>query len=199
MTRSRLNEDHRYGLLIDVISETLENKGVRGLTISSVAQASGLSRQWVYHFFPDINAAYSALYTRATRVYFANATPSPCDPDEWAEWLINRMLPLLDMAASDAIACNFILNEPSTENPGVAVLRDRMIEQFTQAWAGPFIECEVSYAQLNAVMTTLLSVVFGLALSISRGATDRQCAEGTVVTIVGSFLTAVSRVIALAD
>ncbi len=198
MTHSRLHEDHRYRLLMEVISETLETKGVRGFTISSVAHASGLSRQWVYHFFPDINCVYGALYARATADYFVSGAPAPRDPGMWSEWLVERMSPLLDMRAADAIACNFILNEPSDQNAGVAELRDRMLNEFTAAWSGPCMHSDLSVARRNAIMTTWLSAVFGLSLALSRGSTDRECAQYVLTSLVNCFITTPPRLSALA-
>lgn len=75
----------KFEKILDSTSTLLEEKGIDAFSLYDVAEHAGVASGSVYHFFPNLEAAFIALVERYDR-QFAEICSRPAPPEEVSSW-----------------------------------------------------------------------------------------------------------------
>ncbi len=70
-------EGHRSSVrdaVLDAAAELVAERGLTGVTMAGIAEASGIGRATVYRYFPDVNAVLTAWHERQLATHLAHLT-----------------------------------------------------------------------------------------------------------------------------
>jgi AcrR family transcriptional regulator len=98
--------------LIDAAEECLRAKGIRGTTVSEVAEAAQVSRGWLYRHFPDKASLLGAAIVRLNEAW-------------WSE--VHAMLEPLD-GLDRQITTGVVHGRTAYDDPGTLLMRLRIEE-----------------------------------------------------------------------
>jgi AcrR family transcriptional regulator len=121
----------QLGRILDAAEETFSRVGLQRATMSTIAEAAGLSAATLYHYFENKDALYRWTLRRAVRPHdpLPEVAPLPSldatESDQLLEWLWRT--------ADTASALRNVLEQESTEPPAEE-LRSQLINLYDRTW-----------------------------------------------------------------
>jgi AcrR family transcriptional regulator len=190
MTTIHLSRDERVTSILKAASEIIMESGIEATTVTAIAARSGVSRQWLYDFFPDVEAILQALYVEAQQQYFVEEPLMlPGDP-EFTDFVRRGAVAWLRMPVPFAILTSYALNGGTRSSATSSTLRSYILEHFERTWVDPMVAFGYSRAVLYGSIMSIINTALGLNVAISEGLTTYEVAEERLFTIVEALLAA---------
>ena len=60
---AHLSSEQRRAQIITSAQSVIEDVGIYAATMSAIAQRAGITRMWLYQFFPDVESVLAAVWT----------------------------------------------------------------------------------------------------------------------------------------
>jgi AcrR family transcriptional regulator len=183
MTQVRTADDRRDHV-IDAASDLLESRSIQDISMSSVAEAAGMSRVWIYRFFPDLASIFFEVYARSP-MGMASATPAP--PEQITalrSFMINRIDDYLDVRPACAIVGAYSLNCVRSTDSELASLADRVFSDLREAWVQPLVSLGNDSHDVWSKIVVFLNVHYGLVISVHRGLVSREAASRRLEEVI---------------
>ncbi len=188
MTTLHLSRDERVTSILQAASEIVMESGVEAATITAIATRSGVSRQWLYDFFPDVNAIFSALYDEVQRKYFANADIPAPKTAFFGDYVKQQSSIYLTMPVAFAMVTSYALNGGSRNSSSGAALRAMMIQSFETDWVDPLVAVGFGRAEVFGTILTITNAAVGLNIAINEGLTTHDVAERRLHAIIDAMM-----------
>ncbi len=188
MTTIHLSRDERIGTILQATSEIVMESGVEAATITSIATRSGVSRQWLYDFFPDVNAIFAALYDEVQRKYFATNPVALPRTADFSEYVKRQSSVYLTMPVAYAMVTSYALNGGSRSSSSAAALREMMLQTFETDWVAPLVEAGFGRDAVLGSILTVTNAAVGLNIAINEGLTSYEVAERRLHAIVDAIM-----------
>jgi AcrR family transcriptional regulator len=188
VTTSHLSRDERMSSILQAAMDVVMEKGIEAATITAIASRSGVSRQWLYDFFPDVDSILVALYEETQREYFRGATPDEPGPATMTELAVRESLHLLAMPVGFSIVTSYALNGGSAASSSGSTLRRLIIESYEEGWVTPLVALGFSREEVFASIIAITNAVAGLAIAVHEGLTTMEHAQERVRSIVEAIV-----------
>lgn len=98
--RTRLTPEARRQQLVEIGAKLFAERPFNDVWVEEIAEAAGVSRGLVYHYFPNKQAFFSAIVGHGLRDAFETSTPDPDAPPH--RWLLDGIDNLFGYAAENA-------------------------------------------------------------------------------------------------
>ncbi len=177
MTGVRLSHEDRFDAILAASRALIEEGGIGSVTLTAIAARSGVSRQWLYEFFPDINSIFAFVYAEGRRDHFHNEPVGSAVGADLRSYLQSRASIYLDLPVASAIIGVHALNGALKNTSSDLSLRDSIYANLNAVWVEPMIERGASREHLLASIVSLVNVIFGLVIAIDNGLTTREIAH----------------------
>jgi AcrR family transcriptional regulator len=188
MTTVHLSRDERLGSILRAAQEVIDEKGIEAVNITAIATRSGVSRQWLYDFFPDVEAILATMYEEAERVYFAEDEPVYPGDEDFVQYVQRRCQAFLDMPAAFARVSLHALNVgANTTSPGAA-LRRMILETYERKWVDGMVAFGYSRDVVYGSVMTILNAALGLNVAVADGLTTKEIASRRLNTVVRAII-----------
>ena len=185
---THLSRDERLRALLEAASDLIAERGISEVSLSAIATRSGVSRQWLYEFFPDIDSIFAALYQNARDEYLKpNATP-PVGLFERIEYLKREIDSYLDLPVACAIVGSYAINGGLRKTGSIRALRESILGNLERGWVEPMVQQGVSREESYASVITLMNTVYGLVTAIDGGLTTRAVAQRRLASVIDAVV-----------
>jgi AcrR family transcriptional regulator len=174
--------------ILHAATDVVMEKGIEAATITAIANRSGVSRQWLYDFFPDVDSILAALYEETQREYFTGPRFDPSTATTFAEYVEKESLAFLDMPVAFAIVTSYALNGGTSKSSSGSALRDLILDSYEQAWVTPLVKIGFTREQVYASIVAITNCIVGLSIAIHEGLTSRDIAEQRVIAVVRAIV-----------
>lgn len=192
MTTVHLSRDERIETILQAASEIVMESGVEAATITSIANRSGVSRQWLYDFFPDVTAIFRALYDEVQEKYFHMDNSVEPKNFDFADYVKAQSAVYLTMPVSFAMVASYALNGGARGSSSGAQLRELMIDSFDEAWVQPLIAVGYTREEVFGSIVTITNTAIGLNIAINDGLTTYDVAVRRLNGVIDSLMGAAS-------
>jgi AcrR family transcriptional regulator len=188
MTTIHLSRDERLTSILKAASDIIMESGIEATTVTAVATRSGVSRQWLYDFFPDVEGILRALYVEAQDQYF-NHEPLhlPGDAD-FTAYVKRNALAWLQMPVPFAMLTSYALNGGSRHATSSSTLRSFILEHFERSYVDPLVAFGYARAVLYGSIMTIINTALGLNVAVAEGLTTYEVAEQRLFTVIDAIL-----------
>jgi AcrR family transcriptional regulator len=177
MTGVRMSHEDRFNAIVAAARELIEQGGVSAVTLTAIALRSGVSRQWLYEFFPDINSVFAFVYAEGRRDHFHEDRAPEHAGESLRDYLMRRAAIYLDLPVASAIIGVHALNGGLKKSASDLSLRDSIYANLQAVWVEPMVERGFARDDLFASIVSVVNVIFGLVIAIDNGYTTREVAE----------------------
>jgi AcrR family transcriptional regulator len=188
MTTIHLSRDERLTSILRAASEIIMESGIESTTITAIATRSGVSRQWLYDFFPDVEAILRALYVEAQRQYFTDDVMVLPGSEGYREFVQRGSLEWLRMPVAFAMLTSYALNGGSRNTTSGLTLRAFILETFERRWIDPLTAFGYGREALYGSIMTIINAAVGLNVAVAEGLTTMEVAERRLGTIIDAIL-----------
>lgn len=184
MTTIHLSRDERLTSILKAAAEIIMESGIESTTITAIATRSGVSRQWLYDFFPDVEAILQALYVEAQEQYFSHEPLRLPGDADFVEFVKRGALCWLRMPVPFAILTCYALNGGTRSSATSSTLRSFILEHFERSWIDPLVAFGYARAVLYGSVMTIINTALGLNIAVSEGLTTYEVAEQRLFTVI---------------
>ncbi len=190
MTNTHLPHDERVASIMQATSELVRSGGIAKLTLTAIATRSGVSRQWLYEIFPDLNSILAELYTSTMSEFMHDSNAGLPEGDQLIGYLQQRARHYLSIPVSCAIIGLYAINNNAESAGESSPLRRAILANLENAWARPLISRGFNSDDVYASILSVLNAILGLVVGIDAGLTTMEAAERRLVQIIAaaSFL-----------
>jgi AcrR family transcriptional regulator len=188
MTTIHLSRDERLTSILRAASDIIIESGIEATTITAIATRSGVSRQWLYDFFPDVEAIMRALYEEAQREFFVDGPLLLPGDDDFVDFVKRGAVAWLQMPVAFAILTSHALNGGVRSNSPSVTLRSFILESFERSWIDPFIAFGYAREVLYGSIMTIISTAVGLNIAVAEDLTTYEVAERRLFTVIEAII-----------
>jgi AcrR family transcriptional regulator len=188
MTTIHLSRDERVSTILQAASEIVMESGVEAATITAIANRSGVSRQWLYDFFPDVNAIFAALYDEVERKYFHTDNVVKPKTESFSNYVKRQSSVYLTMPVAFAMVTSYALNGGARNSESGAALRAMMIGTWEKSWVDPLVEAGFGRSEVFGSILTITNAAVGLNIAINEGLTTHEVAERRLHAIIDAIM-----------
>ena len=188
MTTIHLSRDERLSSILKAASEIIMESGIEATTVTAIATRSGVSRQWLYDFFPDVEAILRALFAEAQREFFVDDPLLLPGDEDFVEFVRRGSLAWLQMPVAFAMLTSHALNGGSRHNSSGSTLRSFILESFERSWVDPLVAFGFKREVLYGSIMTILSTAIGLNIAVAEGLTTYEVAEARLCTVIEAII-----------
>jgi AcrR family transcriptional regulator len=179
----------------DVTCELVVENGAHGVTLSAVAERMGVSRQFLYTIYPDLDAIYHALYDEVRRRFLAEEGSSidpPRTRPELLAFISERCDRYLMMPPACAIVSLAALHRGRSTTNLELSLRESIYANLTTTWVDPLVEAGYDRDEVVSVVIAFANVMFGLVIGANSGLTTREWARERLVETAQGLIAGIS-------
>ncbi len=184
MSAHRAAYYQRIDAVVAVTTELIGTEGVRNVTLASIAESTGITRQWLHQLFPDLHAIYALIYEQMKKDYLRIDQPLPNDRAERIEFQCAQVPRWLDMPVAHAILGTYILNGSTRNSSQGSALRERMIDDMNRGWVAQLTEQGFAAENISSGILILLNSLFGVVIAVNDGLTGCAAAEIRLVALI---------------
>ena len=188
MSHERHSQEERSRAILGVSRSLIEESGIQSVTLTAIATQAGVSRQWLYEFFPDINAIFAFVYAEGRREHFNGENAPQTVVGNLQAYLKSRALIYLDLPVASAIIGMHALNGANKATESDLALRDFIYANLNVVWVEPMIARGLNRDDLMASVVTLVNTIFGLVIAIDNGLTTREIAQRRLTSTIGAVI-----------
>jgi AcrR family transcriptional regulator len=180
--------DDRLQTLLDVTLRILEERALGEITMKMIADEAGISRAWLYKFFPDLASLYAELFSRVQPVYFHSRENPPPIGRGLADYMAARSDVYLDLPVGCAMLATYALNGGRHTSASLVSLRDRFLDTINDVWVEPIVALGNDREDVYAAVLTLTNTILGLVIAVGQGLTTREAARACLTVTSGAVV-----------
>ena len=184
MSAHRAAYYQRIDAVVAVTTELIGTDGVHNVTLASIAERTGITRQWLHQLFPNLHAIYALIYEQMKKDYLRIDQQLPLDRAERIEFQCAQVPQWLDMPVAHALLGTYILNGSARNSSEGTTLRDRLIDDMDRGWVAQFAEQGIAAENISSGILILLNSLFGVVIGIHDGLTGRAAVELRLVALI---------------
>jgi AcrR family transcriptional regulator len=190
--RPYLRAGARRTQLLDAAAAVIGRGGLGSLTIAGVAAEAGVSRQWVYEHFSDLDDLYRALIEDRFAALDANidAARARSTGIELATFAARQVFALVP---ADRKILRTLVDGSGSNRPELAGIESELRERILDRWTGFLRRAGRDDPEARAIVWAIVNAVFGLADQIDREALGVERAVALLVALVAPLGATVSR------
>ncbi len=190
MTTIHLSRDERLSSILKAASDIIMESGIEATTITAIATRSGVSRQWLYDFFPDAESILRALYMEAQREFFIDDPLMLPGEEDFVAFVVRGSMAWLHMPVAFARLTMYALNGGTRNSTGGTSLRSFILENFERSWIDPLVAFGYGRAVLYGSIMTIINTAVGLNIAVADGLTTYEVAEHRLSTVIEALIAA---------
>jgi AcrR family transcriptional regulator len=183
--RPYLRAGERRAQLLTAAASVIGADGLGSLTVAAVAAEAGVSRQWVYEHFTDLDDLYRALILDRFAALDANidAARRRMSGSELALFAARQLFAL---APADRRILRALVDGAGWNRPELADIETELRERIFGRWTGFLRTGGHDDLEARAIVWAIVNALFGLADQVEREALDTEVA----VSLLGKLLAA---------
>ncbi len=184
--RPYLRAGARRTQLLDAAAAIIGRGGLGSLTIAGVAVEAGVSRQWVYEHFSDLDDLYRALIEDRFAALDANIDAAKVRSTgiELATFAARQVFALVP---ADRKILRTLVDGSGWNRPELAVIESELRERILHRWTGFLRNAGRDDPEARAIVWAIVNAVFGLADQIDRESLGVEQAVALLVAMVVPF------------
>jgi|GEM_PF-1825946 len=191
MSSTYLKRDQRVTTIIQAASQLVVEGGLEAATVTAIAHRAGVSRQWLYELFPDVDAILTAMYEQSVLEYFPALTSVTPEKDGYPEYVKVSVERYLTMPTAFAVVISAALHQVG-ETASLGVLRDRILHSFDVEVVTPLEQAGFDRNNAFASVIAVAETAAGLNIAIARGLTTLEAAKRTLGHVVDAVTRSIS-------
>lgn len=165
--RPYLRAGARRTQLLDAAAVIVGRHGVGSLTIAGVALESGVSRQWVYEHFSDLDDLYRALLLDRFAALDAHIDGAKARL-RGAELVTFAARELFALAPADRRILRALVDGGGGNRPELVEIESELRERIMRRWTPEVQAIGHSQAEARAIVWSVVHALFGLADQVER-------------------------------
>jgi AcrR family transcriptional regulator len=186
--RPYLRAGERRSQLLGAAATVVGREGLANLTVAAVATEAGVSRQWVYEHFSDLDDLYRALILDRFAALDADidAAKNQMFPTELATFAARQVFALVP---ADRRILRALVDGAGQNRPELAGIEAELRERILERWSAFLRTTGHGDPEARAVVWAIVNAIFGLADQIEREALAVETAVRLLEQMLASFTT----------
>ena len=180
--------DERRQQILDVTCELICLNGAHGVTLSAIAERIGVSRQWLYTVYSDLDDIYLAIYAEARQRFLIEPVTVPRDADELGELIKGHCREYLDIPPACAVLSLSALHGGRRRTKLERGLRDAIYANVRRTWVDPLVAVGYDEGEVMDTVIAFASIMFGLVVNVHRGLTTPEFAYQRLIRVVDGLI-----------
>jgi AcrR family transcriptional regulator len=185
---SRGSNDERRERVFDAACQLIVESGAQSVTISALALRMGVSRQWIYSIYPDLESIYMSIYAEVRQQFLVEEGSPPTTRHEIAELLKIRGSRYLSMPPACAVVALAALHHGFISASVDVDLRGAIYANIQRTWVAPLVAAGFDREILFGNILVYMNVMFGLVIAMHHGLTEMSDARAVLDDIVDGLL-----------
>jgi AcrR family transcriptional regulator len=184
--RPYLRAEARRTQLLDAAAAVVGREGVGNLTIAAVAVEAGVSRQWVYEHFADLDELYRSLILDRFAVIDAalDVAKARLTGLELVSFTARQLFAL---APADRRILRGLVDGAGWNRPELAGIESELRERILGRWTGIVGRAGYDALEARSIVWAVVNAIFGLADQVERESLDVERAVALLETLVTTF------------
>jgi AcrR family transcriptional regulator len=184
--RPYLRAGERRTQLLAAAAAVIGRDGLGSLTVAGVAVEAGVSRQWVYEHFSDLDDLYRALILDRFAALDAtiDAARRQLTGIELATFAARQVFALVP---ADRRILRALVDGSGWNRPELAGIEAELRERILERWTGLVRRAGHDDLEARTIVWAIVNAVFGLADQIEREALGVDQAVALLGVLVGAF------------
>jgi AcrR family transcriptional regulator len=187
---ARGSNDERRQRVFDAACQLIVENGAQSVTISSLALRMGVSRQWIYSIFPDLESIYMSIYAEVRQQFLVEEGSPPSSRHEISALLKYRSSRYLAMPPACAVVALAALHHGFVSASVDVDLRRAIYSNIERTWVAPLVAAGFERDALFGNILVYMNVMFALVIAMSQGLTTMEYAQANLDDIVDGLLSA---------
>jgi AcrR family transcriptional regulator len=185
-TRPYLRAGERRSQLLEAAAAVVGREGLSGLTIAGVAMEAGVSRQWIYEHFSDLDDLYRALIL--DRFASLDATIEAATRRLTGTELVTfAARQVFALAPADRQILRTLVDGGGRNSPELADIESELRERIFRRWTGLVRTFGHDEPEARAIVWAIVNALFGLADRIERDSLAVEKAVSLLEVLVQAF------------
>jgi AcrR family transcriptional regulator len=182
--------DERRQRVFDAACQLIVESGAQSVTISALALRMGVSRQWIYSIYPDLESIYMSIYAEVRQQFLVEEGSPPTSRHEISALLKARGERYLSMPPACAVVALAALHHGFVSASVEVDLRRAIYANIERTWVQPLVAAGFERDVLFGNILVYMNVMFALVIAIHHGLTGMTEARGNLDDIVDGLLAA---------
>jgi AcrR family transcriptional regulator len=184
--RPYLRAGERRTQLLAAAAAVAGRDGLGNLTVAAVAAEAGVSRQWVYEHFSDLDDLYRALIVDRFSALDAaiDAAKSHLTGSDTASFAARQ---LFELAPADRRILRTLVDKAGSNRPELAGIESDMRERILGRWTGFVRDAGHEELEARSIVWAIVNAAFGLADQVELEALDVDSAVRLLGLLVAAF------------
>jgi AcrR family transcriptional regulator len=185
--RPYLRAGARRSQLLDAATALIGRQGLGSVTVAAVALEAGVSRQWVYEHFSDLDDLYRALILDRFSTLDANidAAKTQSTGTELATFAAREVFAL---APADRRILRALVVGAGWNRPELAEIETVLRERIIGRWTGYVRQAGHDEPNARAIVWAVVNAVFALADQIERECLAVDQAAGLLALLLAGLV-----------
>jgi AcrR family transcriptional regulator len=166
-TRPYLRAEARKNQLLDAAAAVVGRDGLGSLTVATVAFEAGVSRQWVYEHFSDLDDLYRTLILDRFASLEANIDTAK-ERLTGSELVAFTARELFALAPADRRILRALVDGVGWNRPELVGIEAELRERIFSRWTGFVRQAGHDEGEARAIVWALVNALFGLADQVER-------------------------------
>jgi AcrR family transcriptional regulator len=186
--RPYLRAVERRAQLLEAAATIVGREGLGCLTIAAVASEAGVSRQWVYEHFSDLDNLFRALILDrfAALDTTIDAATDLLTGTELATFAARQ---LFILGPADRRILRALVDGAGWNRPELAGIESELRERIFGRWTGHVRTTGHDEVHARAIVWAIVNAAFGLADQVEREALTAEQAVALLALLVSPFTT----------
>jgi AcrR family transcriptional regulator len=184
--RPYLRAGARRAQLLDAAAAIVGRDGLGSLTVAGVAAEAGVSRQWVYGHFSDLDDLYRSLILDRFAALDASidAAEKRLTRLELAAFAARQVFVL---GPADRRILRTLVDGTGWKSPELAGIESELRERIFRRWTGFIQEFGHDEIEARAIVWAMVNALFGLADQVEREPLAAERAVDILKVLVGAL------------
>ncbi len=184
--RPYLRAGERRTQLLDAAAAVIGREGLGNLTVAGVAAEAGVSRQWVYEHFSDLDDLYRSLILDrlATLDADIDAAKTRLTGIELATFAARQVFALVP---ADRRILRALVDGAGWNRPELAGIESELRERILGRWTGFVRRSGYDELEARTIVWAVVNAVFGLADQVERESLGVERALALLELLVTAF------------
>ena len=187
--RPYLRSGERRSQLLAAAAAVVGRDGLGSLTMACVAAEAGVSRQWLYEHFADLDDLCRALFLDRFAILDARLDAAR-DRGGPLDRVLFAARAVFGLAAADRRILWALVDGSGSNGPELAGIQSDLRERIMRRWTAMVRAAGHQEVEARAVVWTVTHAVFALADQIERESLSVESAEELVRTMVTALTAA---------
>lgn len=188
MPRTTLHPGEREVSIVRAACEEIEATGICGVTLSAIAKRAGVSRQWLYGFFPDLESIQMAVFRLAQGAFIYHENDPPPRPVVVNDDLKRQSSKWIQMPVACAqvgLYGTFLLSSSVASTPRLHALMTTVVEQI---WITPLEGIGVPRSRAWAAATAVSCTAYAERIAVHQGRTTATDAQEHMIRTIDAMI-----------